>query len=529
MSLNVKITGDNDDLKQKLEESRQKILGLGDTAQEVSAKIERSMKLTGEALFKALFDTAAKQSVSEMRTIAAEAEKMYKALQSGSYDDSFGVTKEQFEGISSSDAKMGQMGKAIDDVRKKATDSENTFQKVSNALNEIFSAGEKKDLTASFKALAAGLTEINDMAKSVGGNISTLFSSFGDEKAASMATHITALVGGVGQAGAGVAKIAAGDMIGGIKDLATGITNVVTSIAGMHDAAKEKEIQRLQSQVDGLKESYDKLSKAIGKAYSADAATLIKQQDENLLQQKKLLEAQIQAEEGKKNTDKNKVKQYKDTIKGIDDTLAESKDKITAAIIGKDVSAAINEFANAYVDAWAAGEDKAASMKEAVRKMIKSAITELVKSRLSPEVNAFMDYLATAMNDGILTLAEQHTLDALEASIYNKLNGLDDSLNKYVEDKKTDERSASSKSVASMSQDSANELNGRFAAMQALTYEICTNIHVLSANSQSMLLLVSGISEQTKSLGRLEAIERDIELVKNSMSDIALKGIMIKK
>ncbi|MDR1161273.1 MAG: tape measure protein [Tannerellaceae bacterium] len=49
MSLNFKITGNNDDLKRKLAESRKGILDLGDTAEDVSSKIERSVKQAGGA------------------------------------------------------------------------------------------------------------------------------------------------------------------------------------------------------------------------------------------------------------------------------------------------------------------------------------------------------------------------------------------------------------------------------------------------------------------------------------------------
>ena len=167
-------------------------------------------------------------------------------------------------------------------------------------------------------------------------------------------------------------------------------------------------------------------------------------------------------------------------------------------------------------------------MHEAVRKMIKSSVAELIKSRLSPEVTAFMSYLATAMEDGILSIAEQNTLDALENSIYNKLNGLDASLGKYVEDKQNEAREASSKGFASMSQDSANELNGRFTAIQELTSSIAESTKTLVVNSGRALQHLAGIESNTEACRRLNGMDADLTAIKNSINDIALKGIAVK-
>jgi tape measure domain-containing protein len=294
------------------------------------------------------------------------------------------------------------------------------------------------------------------------------------------------------------------------------------------DKKREKEIQGLQGQVDALKESYDKLGDAIDKAYSANAAKLIEAQAENMKQQKKLMEQQIRLEEEKKKTDDAKVQQYRDAIKEIDKELSKTNDNVVSAIIGEDIKSAINDFAEAYMDAWAAGEDKAASMKEVVRKMIKSAVTELVKSRMSGEVEAFMNYLAESMEDGILSVAEQNTLDALESAINSKMNDLDASFDKYIKDEESG-REASSKGFGAMTQDSADELNGRFTALQALVAAINADVKSLVNNSAVALKHLAGIESNTQSLSRLAAIETDIGSIKSGINDMNLKGLILRK
>ena len=101
-----------------------------------------------------------------------------------------------------------------------------------------------------------------------------------------------------------------GAQIGGPIGAAVGATlGLVSSLskvfAAKHDKGQEREIQKLQKQVEILKETYNSLEKSIDKAYSSSAAKLIRENDEVLKQQKKLIEAQIKAEESKKKTDKN--------------------------------------------------------------------------------------------------------------------------------------------------------------------------------------------------------------------------------
>ena len=93
------------------------------------------------------------------------------------------------------------------------------------------------------------------------------------------------------------------------------------------DKKKEKEIQNLQGKVDALSDAYEKLGRAIDKAYSTNAKNLITQQDANLRKQKAVIEEQIRLEEDKKDTDGGKVQQYKDAIKEIDGELKKRRIK----------------------------------------------------------------------------------------------------------------------------------------------------------------------------------------------------------
>jgi hypothetical protein len=52
---------------------------------------------------------------------------------------------------------------------------------------------------------------------------------------------------------------------------------------------------------------------------------------------------------------------------------------------------------------------------------------------------------------------------------------------------------------------------------------------LLVANSARILDHLAGIEDNTKHLSKLESIEGDMQAVKNTVNDIALKGIKLKK
>lgn len=89
----------------------------------------------------------------------------------------------------------------------------------------------------------------------------------------------------------------------------------------------------------------------------------------------------------------------------------------------------------------------------------------------------------------------------------------------------TNARVGASKGFQSMSQESANELNGRFTAIQAHTYQISESIKSLLINSAQSLKYLSGIESHTS---RLETIEKFLGSLKSGIDDINIKGVYIR-
>lgn len=214
------------------------------------------------------------------------------------------------------------------------------------------------------------------------------------------------------------------------------------------DKKHEKKIKKLQGQVDKLSRAYDRLGEAIEDAYSTDKADLIDKESENLRQQNELIRQQIREEEDKKKTDQDKIKDWQNTIEDNNRQIEEnSKKGRVEAIMGSDIKSAIDEFAQAYADAWAKGEKAAGKSADIVKSLIRTSIIEMLKKDLKPEVEAFMTFLSGVMTDGIITAAEQQQIDEwqkkLEEIADKSLAGKD----KWLEDDNFDQLGITSDSI----------------------------------------------------------------------------------
>jgi flagellar capping protein FliD len=93
----------------------------------------------------------------------------------------------------------------------------------------------------------------------------------------------------------------------------------------------------------------------------------------------------------------------------------------------------------------------------------------------------------------------------------------------------TAEREAVSSGIATASQDSVDELNGRMTAVQSHTYSISENTKTLLLTTQDILRSVMNIESETDGFkARFERVETMVKSMNNTLDDIALKGIKIK-
>ena len=247
-----------------------------------------------------------------------------------------------------------------------------------------------------------------------------------------------------------------------------GIANLIGGIFGGGDRRKERNIQRLQDQIDALEKSYDELGEAIEEAYSTDASELIEQQNELLEQQKILIQNQIAEERSKKDTDEERIKEWENQIDEINKQIEENKEKALDAIFGEDLKSAIDNFATAYADAWANGEDRARTARDVVRNMMRQMVIESIKSAIqsSEAMKKIREKLQEFWLDGVFSAEEQEAAYKMADDLQKYLDDKYGWAGSLLSDNQASTQNAASRGFQAMSQDTGDELNGRFTDMQ---------------------------------------------------------------
>lgn len=301
------------------------------------------------------------------------------------------------------------------------------------------------------------------VAASISG-VSSIASALGaDEDTTASINNIAGAVGGAAQA---VSGFAFGNIVQGIQGTVSAITSLINLFSG--DRRKERNIQRLQDQIDALEKSYDELGGAVEEAYSTDASELIEQQNELLEQQKILIQNQIAEERSKKDTDEERIKEWENQIDEINKQIEENKEKALDAIFGEDLKSAIDNFATAYADAWANGEDRARTARDVVRNMMRQMVIESIKSAIqsSEAMKKIRERLQEFWLDGVFSAEEQEEAYKMADDLQKYLDDKYGWAGSLLSDNQASTQNATSRGFQAMSQDTSDELNGRFTDMQ---------------------------------------------------------------
>jgi hypothetical protein len=221
-----------------------------------------------------------------------------------------------------------------------------------------------------------------------------------------------------------------------------------------------------------------------------------------------------------------KEEQYEESLKKMDEYLS--------GIFGNYG----DDVLNAVVDAFNKGEDAAKAFGDATNKVMQQMVKDMMQAAvLQPILKEQAEKVKRAFESGdnntMLKAAAQATkvIQGAQGRLKEMYAQLSGELKKEGIDLATDTttRQASEKGIATASQDSVNELNGRMTAIQGHTFSIAEQTRMLANNSSLILRSVMGIERNTNDLPtRLAAVEAATKAMKNSLDDIAIKGVKIK-
>lgn len=448
-----------------------------------------------------LFDDMRERTVSDMRIIAEEAEKAFQFLHSGEWDDKkgleFGITKETFDTLRKSPEELEKIRKGIEEINNEADQADTAFNKMAIGLKKVFESGSNsKKFKEGLSDIQGGMNEIMQVGSFLSDTFSNLGETFGSDVLSGIADGINVAMDAASSAMSGAQAGAMFGPWGAAAGAAIGlVSSLGASIAKLHDAKHEKKIQKLQDQIEILEKNYEKLGDSVEKAYSKDASKLISQQNTLLEQQKVLIQQQIREEKDKKKTDNDRIKEWENQIEEINKLIEDNKEKAVDAIFGEDLKSAIDNFAEAYADAWTSSGDRAKSAKDTVRNMMRQMVTESIKAAIesSSKMEEIRKKLQEFYTDNVLSGWEQDYIYNMAEKLQKELDSKYGWADGLMKDETSTSQSSTSKGFGAMSQDSADELNGRFTALQVAGEEIKNQAITQTSILQMIYGLVSGI------------------------------------
>lgn len=267
-----------------------------------------------------------------------------------------------------------------------------------------------------------------------------------------------------------------------------------------------------------IKELKYALEKEEGKG---DMFQLYELQKQSLREQQELIKQQIAAEKDKKKTDWDKIAEWEEAIKDIDTQLEDLERDMLENLAGTDVKSAIDEFADALVDAYCKGEDAAKALGEVTKNVMKKAVVEAIKRQfLAKAINDAVLYLGESMKDGVLDDSErrnfENMINAAGAATNKALEAVGDWIKDIEEDTTEDPLTGA---VTAMSEQTGSVVAGRLNAFVINQTEQTTILR------QSLLYQQATATNTGVSASELKEIKDTLKRIENKDSSLLSQGI----
>lgn len=272
---------------------------------------------------------------------------------------------------------------------------------------------------------------------------------------------------------------------------------------------------QLTKQIKELKNALEK------EQNNGDMFEIYELQKQNLREQQELIKQQIQAEKDKKDTDNNKIAEWEEAIKDIDTQIEDLERDMLETLAGTDVQTAIDDFADALVDAYCQGEDAAKALGEVTKETLKNAVVEALKRQfLAKAINDAVLYLGEAMQDGVLSDYEKKRFEEMVKEGADKFNMALEGVGDWIKDQTEEEESDPlTGAVTSMSEETGGVIAGR---LNAFVINQSDQIAIMKQN----IIYQAQIAQNTKvSADELTEIKETLKRIENKDNSLLSQGI----
>ena len=472
----------------------------------------------------------------------------------------------------------------LDEAKRKILDV-NPFKALGNAITSVFKkseSGSKKsstDIKRDWKNLASATDACFDFVNDAVDSCSVLGDLIGDTGKSTIQMVQGVATAGIAM-GAAIKTAEKGSIILAAISIAL---QAIQWIAGLfnNDDKLEEKIQNIQSEINALSNAFDRLQHAADQTFwvyndqenaahqqrlndinqqiaalekqavvaraswnfvkyaqltkqikelkyalekeegKGDMFQLYELQKQSLREQQELIKQQIAAEKDKKKTDNDKIAEWEEAIKDIDTQLEDLERDMLETLAGTDVKSAIDEFADALVDAYCKGEDAAKALGEVTKNVMKKAVVEAIKRQfLAKAINDAVLYLGESMKDGVLDDSErrnfENMINAAGAATNKALEAVGDWIKDIEEDTTEDPLTGA---VTAMSEQTGSVVAGRLNAFVIIQTEQTTILR------QSLLYQQATATNTGVSASELKEIKDTLKRIENKDSSLLSQGI----
>lgn len=472
----------------------------------------------------------------------------------------------------------------LDEAKKKILDV-NPFKALGNSISSVFKkseSGSKKssaDIKRDWKNMANATDSCFDFVLDAVDSCDVLKDLIGDTGASTIQMVQGVATAGIAM-GAAIKTAEKGSVILAAISIAL---QAIQWIAGLfnNDDKQEEKIQNIQKEIDALSNAFDRLQHAADQTFwvyndeessahqqrlddinqqiaalekqavvaraswnfvkyaqltkqikelkyalekeegKGDMFQLYELQKQSLREQQELIKQQIAAEKDKKKTDWDKIAEWEEAIKDIDTQLEDLERDMLENLAGTDVKSAIDEFADALVDAYCKGEDAAKALGEVTKNVMKKAVVEAIKRQfLAKAINDAVLYLGESMKDGVLSDSErrnfENMVNAAGAATNKALEAVGDWIKDIEEDTTEDPLTGA---VTAMSEQTGSVVAGRLNAFVINQTEQTTILR------QSLLYQQATATNTGVSASELKEIKDTLKRIENKDSSLLSQGI----
>lgn len=245
--------------------------------------------------------------------------------------------------------------------------------------------------------------------------------------------------------------------------------------------SKEAEIEK--KAIQSIADAYSNLkytdSNLLGKNKFGDTRERLN----NLAEQQLLLQKQINAENDKKKTDKSKIREWERQIQELGAEAAEVINEVVETIIGGTAEEIAKELGDAFIDAFMEGENAAEAWGEKVDEIVADIMRQMIISKFLEERigEVFNRYKSKWFKDGVF-IGIDNVIDSMSGfaddlnKVGDEFQAIWDSLpaetKELLGNAGAAQQEATERGFKAMSQDTGDELNGRFTDIQGKVTDI---------------------------------------------------------